>query len=153
MVFLFPAVSPLRSFLVPSPYWSFDGSWRSTVCSRCQVHLSVFQVLVECPDYSVPRYRFFPSLASIPTRERLSFLLSESPTFSFSTLFAFLSVRPYVCSLTRPWIPQRYSTCSAAKYSPNNIYIYIIFIYLFIKLQPSQATAGSARIMPRNELQ
>ena len=26
------------------------------------------------------------------------------------------------------------------------------FIYLFIKLQPSHAIAGSARIMPRNEL-
>ena len=28
-----------------------------------------------------------------------------------------------------------------------------IYIYLFIKLQPSPTSAGSARIMPRNELQ
>ena len=28
-----------------------------------------------------------------------------------------------------------------------------IYIYLFIKLSPLPATAGSARIMPRNELQ
>ena len=40
MVFLFPAVSPLRSFLILSPYWSyssysrsFDGSW-SYPCLR-----------------------------------------------------------------------------------------------------------------------
>ena len=66
------------------------------VYGRCQVHLSVFHVLVECPDYFVPCNQFFPSLASVPARERLPFLLSESPTFSSSTLFAFLSVRPHV---------------------------------------------------------
>ena len=60
------------------------------VCGRCQVHLSVFHVLVVCPTYIVPRSRFFLSLTSVAPRERLSLLLYESPTFSSSTLFAFL---------------------------------------------------------------
>ena len=51
------------------------------VCGRCQVCVSVSHILVECPTYSVPRNRIFPSLTSVPPRERLSFLLFESPTF------------------------------------------------------------------------
>ena len=62
------------------------------VCDRCQVRLSISHILVECPTYSVPRNRFYPSLTSMPPRERLPFLLSESPTFSSSTLFTFLRV-------------------------------------------------------------
>ena len=62
------------------------------ICGRCQVRLSVLHVLVKFPAYSVPRNRIFPSLTSVPLRERLSLLLSESTTFSSSILFAFLSV-------------------------------------------------------------
>ena len=54
------------------------------VCDHCQVHLLIFQILFECPTYSVPLNRFYPSLTSVPPRDRLS-LLSDSPTFSFST--------------------------------------------------------------------
>ena len=57
------------------------------VCGRWQV-----RVLVECPAYSEPRTRFFPSLTLAPLHERLSFLLSEYLNFSSSTLFSFLSV-------------------------------------------------------------
>ena len=60
------------------------------ICGHCQVRLSVFHVLVECPTYSVLRSRFFPSLTSVLPCLRLSLLLPESP--SSSTLFAFLSV-------------------------------------------------------------
>ena len=100
MVFSFPSVSLLGSFLAPSPYRPFssntrysDGSEAPTVCGPYQVRLSVFHDLIECPNYSyVPRNRGFPSLTSVPPCERLSLLLSESPNFSASTLFAFLSM-------------------------------------------------------------
>ena len=62
------------------------------ICCRCQVRHSVFHALVECYGYSVPRNRLFPSLTSVPPRERLSLLLSESSTSSSSTIFAFLRV-------------------------------------------------------------
>ena len=62
------------------------------VCDHCQLRLSIFHILVESLTYSVLRNRFYPSLTSMPPRERLPFLLSESPTFSSSTLFAFLRV-------------------------------------------------------------
>ena len=52
------------------------------VCNHCQVHLSISHILVECPTYSVPRNRFFPSLTSVPHSERLPLLLSESSTFT-----------------------------------------------------------------------
>ena len=61
------------------------------VCDRYQVRLSVFYVLVECSAY-VPRNLVFLTLTSFSPRERLFFLLSESPTFSSSTLFAYLRV-------------------------------------------------------------
>ena len=83
------------------------------VCRCCQVRLSVFNDLVECPAYSVPRSRFFPSLTSMPPCERLS-LLSESPNFS-STLFTFLRVSGLIFN-TR-------LSCSAACWRdtpPNN---------------------------------
>ena len=51
-----------------------------SVCGRCQVRLSVSHVLIECPTYSVPLAWYFPSLTSVPPRERLSLLLSEPPT-------------------------------------------------------------------------
>ena len=84
-------VSPLRSFLVSSPYQSHSSygnlSAREAlpVFGRCQVRLSVLRVLVECSVYSVPRNRFFPSLTSVPS-------LSESPNFSPSILFTCLRV-------------------------------------------------------------
>ena len=59
---------------------------------RCQVRLSVFHVLVECPAYYVLCNRFFPFLTSVLPREHLSLLLPESPTFSSSTLFAFFVI-------------------------------------------------------------
>ena len=90
MDFLLPAMSPLRIFghtrLTHGHLISRDDS---PVCGRCQVRLLVFHVLVECPAYYVPRNQVFPYLPSMPLRERL-YLLSESPTFSSSTLFAFL---------------------------------------------------------------
>ena len=61
------------------------------VCDHYQVRLSVSHILVECPTYSVSHNQFYPSLTSMPPCERLSFLLSESPTFS-STLHIFESV-------------------------------------------------------------
>ena len=70
----------------------FDACEALPVCSRCQVCLSISHILVECPIYSVPGNRFYPSLTSMLPCESLSFLLSESPTFSSSILFAFLSV-------------------------------------------------------------
>ena len=62
-------MSPLRSFLVPSS----DGHTRLAhshlipreafpVCGRCQVRLSIFYILVECPTFSVSSNQFFPSL-------------------------------------------------------------------------------------------
>ena len=45
------------------------------VCGHCQVRLSIFHTLVEYPTYSVPRNRFYPSLTSLPPRERLTFHL------------------------------------------------------------------------------
>ena len=59
------------------------------VCNHCQVRLSNSHILVECPNYSVSCNRFLPSMTSVPPRERLSFLLSESSTFSSSTLRIF----------------------------------------------------------------
>ena len=50
------------------------------VCDHCHVRLSIPHILVECPTYYIPRNRFYPSLMSMPPREGLSFLLSESPT-------------------------------------------------------------------------
>ena len=69
-------------------YGHLMGCEAPHVCGRCQVRLSVFHVLVECTAFSVPRNRFFPSLMSVPPYECLS-LLSEYPTFSSSTFFAF----------------------------------------------------------------
>ena len=101
MVFLLPVVSPLGSFLARLhigrtrlTHGHLKAREAPLDCDRCQVLLSVFDVLVEFPAYSVHRNRFFPSLTSVPPREGQS-LLSESPTFS-SSLFAFLSVRPDV---------------------------------------------------------
>ena len=56
------------------------------ICNHYQVRLSISHILGECPTYSVPCNRVYPSLTSAPPRECLSFLLSESPTFSSSTL-------------------------------------------------------------------
>ena len=99
----------------------------SPVCGRCQVRFSVFYVLIGCPTYSVPRNRFFPSLMSVLGRQRLSLLLSESPTFSSSTLFEFFRVSGLVLSLTRLCVPQRYSTLSAA-YCEILLIIYMIYL-------------------------
>ena len=59
-----------------------------SICSCCQVRLSVFHVLVECPAFSVPCNWFFSSLTSLLPLERLS-LLSQFPTFSSSKLYIF----------------------------------------------------------------
>ena len=64
------------------------------VCYHFQVHLSVSHILIECPTYSVPHNRFYPSLTSVPPRGRLS-LLSESPTFISSTFFPFLRMSDF----------------------------------------------------------
>ena len=84
MVFMFPAVLPIGSFIAPSPYRPYSSPH---VCGRCQVLLLVFHILVDCPAYYVLRSRFFPTLTSVPPRDRLPFLLSESPTFSSSNTF------------------------------------------------------------------
>ena len=95
MVIFFSAVSLLRSFPVPSSYWSYSHT-RLThgilmareappVCDHWQVCLSISHVLVECPTFSVPCNQFYPSLMSMTPCECLSFLPSESPTFSLST--------------------------------------------------------------------
>ena len=60
------------------------------IIAGVQVLLSISHILVKCPTYSVLRNRFDPSLTSVPPLERLSFLFSDSPTFSYPTLFAFL---------------------------------------------------------------
>ena len=106
MVFLFPAVPPLRSFLVPPrightrlTHSHFMACEAPPVCDRCQVLLSISHILVECPTYSVSRSQLYPSLTSMPPRERLSFLLSESSTFRSSTLFAFLRMSELMCDL------------------------------------------------------
>ena len=69
MVFFFPVVSPVGSFLVPSVDQSystytrsFDGSRGSLCLLPLPCFLSIFHVLFECPSYSVPRNWFFPSL-------------------------------------------------------------------------------------------
>ena len=99
MVFLFPELPRLRICHTRLTHGHLKVREAPSVCGRCQLRLSVFHVLVECLTYSVPRNRGFPSLTSVTPRKLLYLLLSESPIFISSTVFAFLRVSDLMSDL------------------------------------------------------
>src|SRR5215469_8377999 len=56
----------------------------------CNKNLTVFHILVECSQNEAVRASCFPSLSSIPSSQKLSHLLTQSPSFSANGIFKFL---------------------------------------------------------------
>lgn len=61
-------------------------------CPFCRLHtpLSIFHIFVDCQAITALRSRFFPGSSAVPFRNRMAYILSESPHFSSDHLFAFL---------------------------------------------------------------
>src|SRR5215469_8256635 len=61
-------------------------------CKSCNKNLTVFHILVEYSQNEAVRASCLPSLSSIPTYQKLSHLLTQSPSFSADGIFKFLKL-------------------------------------------------------------
>ena len=77
-------------------------------------------------------------------------IAGESSIPSFSEIIYYKNLRKLI--VKKYIVTNTHTHARARTHIHTHTHIYI-YLYLFIKLQPPPATAGSARIMPRNEVQ
>ena len=147
----------INKYMVGVVWVQFFGGWGAHACIIFVLHEFIWNaptvslVLPAIDDTgslgSLPQQMvYFPGSMVLPWLIASHFLAGIKET----------ELKPTTFLLS--WSPSDMVPLSAAYWDDSSLiiiikYIYIYLFILFIKLLPSPAIAGSARIMPRNELQ